>query len=535
LSVETAPARRFSALRLLGAASPLLLFALVAALDTDLVDDAYIFCRYADNIVAGHGPVFNLGQKVEGFTSPLHLALMSAAAALGVPAPAAARAVSLGAAVLLLLVLVVAGDGPYSRDRGSGPLAAIMVVSSLPFVAWAASGMDVLLFALTVTVVALLAERWVAEGSAFGKQRRAAVYGSLVFLSAGGAFWVRPEGALLLGGVLLLAVAGSSAARSRRLFGLWVALGALPVGLLTLGRRLYYGSWLPNTYYAKMGGGGPALWGRGAAYLGQALLALLPLCAAVVLAWLYWWRRTRGEGGAARPLRREPTVIFLFVLGGAIVVEGGDFFAFHRFAVPLIPLMALLGVRLGSRTLQRPGHRLLATACIAALLLGWGWAGGPPTFDAAVPTQRERFASEVAFTRLFERVGRELRRALGASQRLAILTAGAIPYRTGWETIDMLGLVDTAIARRRSALGQGTIGHEKFDSRYLLSREPSIVVLHPWFWRRPVSRARLLKSRFLQRAQRDLVSQPAFARRYRMRWVRSKPGYLVVFQRSAGQ
>ncbi len=39
------------------------------------VDDAYITFRYAHNIIAGHGPVFNVGERVEGFTSPFHLLL----------------------------------------------------------------------------------------------------------------------------------------------------------------------------------------------------------------------------------------------------------------------------------------------------------------------------------------------------------------------------------------------------------------------------------------------------------------------------
>ena len=37
------------------------------------LDDTYIFLRYADNIAAGHGPVFNPGERAEGYTSPLWL------------------------------------------------------------------------------------------------------------------------------------------------------------------------------------------------------------------------------------------------------------------------------------------------------------------------------------------------------------------------------------------------------------------------------------------------------------------------------
>ena len=34
-----------------------------------LIDDAYISFRYAKNFINGHGFVFNIGEKVEGYTS----------------------------------------------------------------------------------------------------------------------------------------------------------------------------------------------------------------------------------------------------------------------------------------------------------------------------------------------------------------------------------------------------------------------------------------------------------------------------------
>jgi hypothetical protein len=48
-----------------------------------LIDDAYIVFRYADNLLAGLGPVFNAGERVEGFTSPLWLLLLAGAKAAG--------------------------------------------------------------------------------------------------------------------------------------------------------------------------------------------------------------------------------------------------------------------------------------------------------------------------------------------------------------------------------------------------------------------------------------------------------------------
>jgi arabinofuranosyltransferase len=41
-------------------------------------EDAFINFRVVDQVFAGHGPVFNAGQRVEAFTSPLWLAVLVA-------------------------------------------------------------------------------------------------------------------------------------------------------------------------------------------------------------------------------------------------------------------------------------------------------------------------------------------------------------------------------------------------------------------------------------------------------------------------
>src|SRR5206468_3388663 len=47
-----------------------------------LVDDAFIQFRYAANLAAGHGPVFNPGERIEGASGGLWMALLGALGAL---------------------------------------------------------------------------------------------------------------------------------------------------------------------------------------------------------------------------------------------------------------------------------------------------------------------------------------------------------------------------------------------------------------------------------------------------------------------
>ena len=41
-------------------------------------EDAFICFRVVDNLLAGHGPVFNVGERGEAFTNPLWVALLAA-------------------------------------------------------------------------------------------------------------------------------------------------------------------------------------------------------------------------------------------------------------------------------------------------------------------------------------------------------------------------------------------------------------------------------------------------------------------------
>jgi hypothetical protein len=42
-------------------------------------DDAYITYVYAQNLARGNGPVFNVGERVWGFTSPAHVLVLAGA------------------------------------------------------------------------------------------------------------------------------------------------------------------------------------------------------------------------------------------------------------------------------------------------------------------------------------------------------------------------------------------------------------------------------------------------------------------------
>ncbi|MCS6774610.1 MAG: hypothetical protein NZ693_10935 [Thermoflexales bacterium] len=75
------------------------------------IDDAYITFRYVKQWVAGNGLVFNIGERVEGYSNFLWIVLLAPLYALGVDLVLASKVlgVLLGVVTLLLTAALVGG------------------------------------------------------------------------------------------------------------------------------------------------------------------------------------------------------------------------------------------------------------------------------------------------------------------------------------------------------------------------------------------------------------------------------------------
>src|SRR4051794_20791741 len=58
---------------------PLVAFAMLVFAHRTMYDDGWIYLRIVKQLEAGHGPVFNTGQRVEAYTGPLWLAILTVA------------------------------------------------------------------------------------------------------------------------------------------------------------------------------------------------------------------------------------------------------------------------------------------------------------------------------------------------------------------------------------------------------------------------------------------------------------------------
>ena len=126
--------------------APVVAFGVAAWQRRWMSDDGYIYLRVVDQVLAGNGPVFNRGERVEAATSPLWLWLISLFSAVLHGVPTSWIAVGLGL-LLSLAGLAFAQWGAYrlwqrGKRRAVVPLGSLVIVALPPFWDFATSGLE---------------------------------------------------------------------------------------------------------------------------------------------------------------------------------------------------------------------------------------------------------------------------------------------------------------------------------------------------------------------------------------------------------
>jgi arylsulfatase A-like enzyme len=466
------------------------------------MDDAYIYMRYADNLAAGHGIVFNPGERVEGYTTVVWILFL----ALGVLVDADLVVFSklLGILFSLGTLSLVWCSDRFSEDisKQAAVRATLLLGSTGIFTAWTMGSMDVPMVTFLATSVWLL--HLAAMRSPESRAHALAV-------GAAGALAVigRPEC------ILVVAAVGADRLledlRGRRFTVLFFVLAFL-AGYLPyfLWRYEYYGFLLPNTFYVKVGWSWAQLL-RGVDYaLGFGWIAL-GLLAPILIGLL----RAPMSFVRSRP-HRVLLLFFVSNLGFAVYVGGDAMPAFRFFCVSL-PALSLLAAMLAPELLRGSAR---ASWLLIAGMMAFN------VFQSFVhPALNVNIENSARLGRIATEVGLFMRDALPRDSVIAVNAAGAIPYYSRLETIDMLGLNDVQIAHRPMPnMGLGKAGHEKGDGAYVLSRQPDYIVFGgPWGTRAP---------RFV--GDRELADSQAFRSSYGLRRFKTNAGRQIVMYERRG-
>ncbi len=443
-----------------------------------LFDDAMISMRYAYNLAHGLGPVWNAGERVEGFTNPLWVGLMALVHLLPLPLSQTSLVVQWGGAVFLAGTLYfVKRIVEHFTDDPFAMLGAVALTAFYqPLHSWALLGMEVSLLALLLSAAIFLSL----------ERTRFPIW---TYLLLAVSTLVRIDMAVPY--IIVLAVMLLTQRDHRWKHLLWgLILLAVFLGAHMYARHAYYDEWLPNTYALKVEGWPASLrLLRGLyalvmfIYYSNWMLVLLPLA-------LYFFRRD------------WRVLLLLGVILGQMaysVYVGGDAWEEHgganryiAIAIPLLFASLMLTVEeirqemvaeFGDRQGPLAASRLVWLIILVITILN---------FNALVgdwkSIERWAFLRRPDYTAGNERnlrIALALQETTKPGASVAVIGAGTIPYLLPQDyAIDILGKADPYIARQNVRVPMSIAdvptmrpGHMKWDYAYTFGQlKPDIIV-----------------------------------------------------------
>lgn len=400
-----------------------------------LFDDAYIYLRYADNVLNGCFLEWNCGAgRVEGFTSPLYLAMLTLlGAALDLERAASLLGIVTWYAAIIgavLLPLTLRDDDAPGRPLLASFAIALCFVGDQLTAMNITSGMEGGLVAL-----ALVGLAWLSTSPT----RLAAVAPWLVV--------VRPELGLA---TIFQPILGRDALKRAFIFAI------VGFGTVTAVRLALFVDVLPNTFWAKSGGTADHL-ASGLDYVWTSL-SRYPAFLLSLLAFF----------SPRRCLRYLAAVLWTWV--AYFLWSGGDFYVTARLFAFLVPVGYFVGMTALVERLSALSSRTQTAAVIGltvtAVAIGHG--------------VRDRFApGEIGFRNVavWADTGRWLKRCLPDAP-IAALPIGAIAYFSEAPVFDLVGLTDPVVAidGERASGEHFVVGHERAHPRWSLSLEPAVIM-----------------------------------------------------------
>lgn len=422
------------------------------------IDDGFIFFRYARNFADGQGLVFNIGERVEGYSSFVWVMLLGLAGKFGADIPTAAKIFSLISALGTMLIVLHIGRRLFGTAWQVGALAILLLAGRVDYGMHFQSGMETALhgFLLSLGMLAYLnsvgGRLWVTGIIAAG----------LILTHPSGAFFA----AAVLGCELYRSIISKRGGDYRRLISFSLPV-LLIVGIHTLWRFSYYGDLLPNTFYAKQVPIEPYYLARGAYHLlkffafGGGIFYFAPAFIFAVIS-----------------IRKFEFQVLIAVIVAYIlfnILSSGDWMVYSRFMVPVVPLIMILNAAGIIWISARIGRGKMIISLAIALLLFSGIQSGllytlSPTSEM-IKTEKIEKAKWISLSRYFGEM-----RKLHPDLKIAASAIGALGYYSNAYIIDICGLVDKHIARH-GVRYRGGSGHERSDMRYVMAKNPDIYAI----------------------------------------------------------
>ena len=399
------------------------------------LDDAFITFRYAQNLISGHGLVYNPGEAVLGTTTPVYALLMTGLGLLGggaqAPFPTISIFVNAIADSLTCWLLIKLGEALGYRRAG---LSAAIIWAIAPYsVTFAIGGMETSLFVLMMVSTLYL--------HSTNKPIWAALLASLSLLT-------RPDALLFIAPLVIerLRFAAIQWRKDRQINRSMVneiATFCLPITCWAVFGFLAYGNPIPNSILAKVAAYHlPAdaaltrlLQHFGTPFFGHQIFDNWWIGAGFVI---YLTLYLIGASGAVRN-KKITWPIFAFPWIYLIAFAIANPLIFRWYLTPPLPFY-FLGIFIGVERLSqhwKPPALLVIVASLAFISTLFGWTLHP---DHG-PNRPAPKMAYIELELLYRRAAEELQGRIQSDQVLAAGDIGVLGYYTSARILDTIGLI----------------------------------------------------------------------------------------------
>lgn len=431
------------------------------------VDDAYISFRYGWNLMHGNGLVYNTGEYVEGYTNFLWT-LLTAPITLITWADISVFTIIIGLTLSIGILFLISA---VTKKLISGIsvsliiLPAVLLASDSSFIFWGVSGMETSLFTFLLAAVYFFYTR-INDNNKY--TNHISVFMILATLC-------RPEGNMLFIFIILniFIFRNSINDYKTKLLKIITFYGIFMIIYYAF-KYFYYGSLLPNTFYAKAVTDTANNFSAGIDYLRVSFKARFIIIIFIIFL-------------SFKQIIKDYKTNFLltFSLGYLcyIVYAGGDWPGASRFILPVLPFIYLLctaGIVRLFKVFKNSKNNLY-TRLAGIFIIFCLFLTAINAYNTFKKLEPYTFldTTYITYEQECKKLGLNFKKLNDPGLIIALAPAGKIAYYSELYCIDMWGLNDKHIASVKSK--SETAAHRKYDFNYILSKKPVYIIGYAGF------------------------------------------------------